>query len=235
MNKPESSATPESSRAQNARDQTDDGLQLTVHALPQAPLRSAGRFKMLLILLACAAPVVASYTMYFVVRPEGRTNYASLLTPAREWPSHVALSDGQGKPVSATSLRGQWLLVALAGASCDAACERRLFAQRQLREMLGRERERVDKLLIWLDDSPMPTALTQALAAAPAVTVLKAKRAELASWLGVAADDLDKTLYVVDPMGQWMMRAPDPVEPSKFKRDLERLLRASSSWDRAGR
>ena len=32
--------------------------------------------------------------------------------------------------------------------SCDAACEKRLFVQRQLREMLGRERDRVDK--VWL-------------------------------------------------------------------------------------
>jgi hypothetical protein len=31
------------------------------------------------------------------------------------------------------------------------------------------------------------------------------------------------------------MRAPVSPDPAKLKRDLERLLRASSSWDRAGR
>ena len=42
-------------------------------------------------------------------------------------------------------------------------------------------------------------------------------------------------LYVVDPMGEWMMRMPADPSPQKVKRDLDRLLRASASWDRAGR
>jgi hypothetical protein len=36
-------------------------------------------------------------------------------------------------------------------------------------------------------------------------------------------------------MGEWMMRFPPQPEPAKVKRDLERLLRASSFWDPAGR
>ena len=45
-------------------------------------------------------------------------------------------------------------------------------------------------------------------------------------------------LYLVDPMGNWMMRFPaqlDLAAAAKAKRDLERLLRASSSWDQPGR
>ena len=53
-------------------------LAFTVHSLPSPELaeptrRTArGRLKMLLVLLVCAAPVIASYFTYFVVRPEGR-------------------------------------------------------------------------------------------------------------------------------------------------------------------
>jgi len=36
-------------------------------------------------------------------------------------------------------------------------------------------------------------------------------------------------------MGEWMMRTPVKTEPAKFKKDLERLLRASQFWDQAGR
>jgi hypothetical protein len=45
-------------------------------------------------------------------------------------------------------------------------------------------------------------------------------------------------LYVVDPMGNWMMRfAPgiDLASASQAKKDLDRLLRASAFWDTAGR
>jgi hypothetical protein len=43
---------------------------------------------------------------------------------------------------------------------------------------------------------------------------------------------------VIDPMGNFMMRFPanmDVPGASKAKRDLDRLLKASSSWDQAGR
>jgi hypothetical protein len=49
---------------------------------------------------------------------------------------------------------------------------------------------------------------------------------------------LQDHLYVVDPQGHWMMRFPahmDVASASKAKRDLERLMRASASWDQAGR
>jgi hypothetical protein len=44
--------------------------------------------------------------------------------------------------------------------------------------------------------------------------------------------------YLVDPMGEWMMRFPAPIDREhlpRIKRDIERLLRASAGWDRAGR
>ena len=59
------------------------------------------------------------------------------------------------------------------------------------------------------------------------------------TWLSPAAgQQLQDHLYVIDPMGNWMMRFPanmDVASASKAKKDLERLLRASSSWDQAGR
>jgi hypothetical protein len=46
---------------------------------------------------------------------------------------------------------------------------------------------------------------------------------------------LAENLYIVDPMGEFMMRLPPQPDPGKTKRDLERLLRASASWDTPGR
>ena len=61
-------------------------------------------------------------------------------------------------------------------------------------------------------------------------------RVALAQWLAPAEGHvLEDHLYVVDPMGEWMMRPPARPDPQKFKRDLDRLLRASSFWDTPGR
>lgn len=219
-------------------------LQLTVHTLPrtdvagdEARRRTAtGRAKTLLVLLVCAAPVVASYLTFYVLRPEGRSNYGTLIEPARGVPADLPMVDLDGARVSAASLKGQWLLVVVGRGGCDAACEQRLFMQRQLREMSGRERDRIDKLWLVTDEAPIAPGLRAALAAAPAVQVLRVPGPALASWLAPAAgESLESHLYVVDPMGQWMMRAPAHADPAKLRRDIDRLLRASASWDRPGR
>ena len=223
-----------------------EALDISVHGIAapdladpvQAARRrtTSGRFKMLLVLAVCAAPVVASYLAYYVFRPQGRTNYGALVEPSRPLRPAMVLQRLDGTVVAPESLHGQWLLVTVAGADCGAGCERRLHLQRQVREMLGRERDRVDK--VWLvagGGAPAP-ALLQALQAAPATTVLRADRAAVAAWLAPAAGHaLDDHLYVVDPIGHWMLRFPADPDPARVKRDLERLLRASAGWDRAGR
>ncbi len=219
-------------------------LQLTVHALPRTDVAgddaqrrtTLGRAKMLLVLLVCAAPVLASYATFYLLRPEGRSNYGTLIEPARPLPADLPLADLDGRRVGAGSLKGQWLLVVVGRGACDAECERRLFMQRQLREMTGRERERIDKLWLVTDDAPISPRLRNALAAAPAAQVLRVPGVALGQWLvPVPGESLESHLYLVDPMGQWMMRAPPHADSAKLKRDLDRLLRASASWDRPRR
>lgn len=217
---------------------------LTVHSLP-TPAGAAdtpeartnlGRIKMLLILLACASPVIASYFTYFVIRPEGRSNYGALIQPARALPADLGLAELDGGAVDAASLKGQWLLLVTSPSACDAGCEQRLFMQRQLREMLGKDRDRLDKVWLVTDGSAPAAAVRDAALAAPGMRILRADAAAVGRWLEPApGHTLAEHLYVVDPMGAWMMRMPADAEPQKVLRDLRRLLRASSSWDEAGR
>ena len=205
-------------------------------ALAQDARRTrAGRWQMLLLALVCAAPVAASYFSYFVIRPQAHANFGALIDPQRPLPALNA-TDPQGKPVPMTSLKGQWLLVSVAGGACDAVCESNLYLQRQVREGLGKEKDRVDWVWLIDDEQPVRAALEPALHDA---TVLRVPQAALAQWLQPAAGHtLNEHLYLVDPMGHWMMRFPadlDKAGAGKARRDLERLLRASSSWDQPGR
>jgi hypothetical protein len=221
----------------------DQPLGLTVHSLPQ-PQEAAvadeqrtrtGRLKMLIVMLACAAPVIASYFTYYVVRPEGRRNYGELIEPQRPMPAWTA-TDLAGKPVSLPSLQGQWLLVSVGSGTCDDACEKHLYLQRQLRESLGKDKERLDWVWLVADDAPVRDALQPALQQA---TVLRVPQAQLAQWLSPAPGaQLRDHLYVIDPMGHWMLRFPpgqDTGTAAKVRRDLERLMRGSAGWDKPGR
>ena len=194
-----------------------------------------GRMRMLRVLLVCAAPVIASYFTYFVIRPEGRTNYGELILPTRGLPALV-LRTLDGAEVPAAALRGQWLLVVVGSSACDERCEQRLYMQRQLREMLGRERDRLDKIWFITDGATLAAPLRAAVEAGPAMTALRVEREALAGWLVPAEGQaLEDHLYIIDPRGEWMMRMPAAAEPARVKRDLDRLLRASASWDKAGR
>ena len=201
----------------------------------QARRTRAGRWQMLLLALVCAAPVIASYYSYYVARPEARRSFGELIEPQRPLPTASA-TDLSGRPVELTSLKGQWLLLSVAGGACDAACENNLYLQRQLREGLGKGKDRLDWVWLVSDDARLPEALLPALGQA---TVLRVPPAVLADWLAPAAGQaLTEHLYVVDPMGHWMMRFPaglDKAGAGRAKRDLERLMRASASWDQAGR
>jgi hypothetical protein len=217
---------------------SDEPLTLTVHSLPRADaadtsaMTRAGRWKMLLLLLVCASPVIASYLTYYVIRPEGRRNYGELIDPQRPLPAIVGL-DASGAEVPLTRLRDQWLFISVADSACDKVCEKHLFLQRQLRETLGKDKDRLDWVWLRTGARELTAPLREATSTA---TVLHVDAAALAGWLAPAAGHrLEEHLYLVDPIGNWMMRFPADADPRQVKRDLDRLLRASAFWDKAGR
>lgn len=221
----------------------DRPLALTVHSLPVPQEALAhdsgrtrrGRWRMLGVLLVCASPVIASYFTYYVVRPEARRNFGDLVEPQRPVPALRATAM-DGRTIALPSLKGQWLLLSVADGACDAACERHLWLQRQLREGLGKDKDRLDWVWLVSDAAPVPERLRPALSQA---TVLQVDAAGLSQWFAPArGHQLADHLYLVDPMGNWMMRFPaglDMAGAAKARRDLERLLRASASWDQPGR
>ena len=229
----------------NESKQSPHPLEMTVHSMPQNDSASdnaatiertkKGRWKMLLVLLLCASPVIASYVTYYFIRPEGRRNFGELINPQRVTPN-LSATQLSGASVNLQSLKGQWLLVSVSGGACDAGCQKHLYLQRQLRESLGKEKDRLDWVWLVSDAATVPDALLPALKGA---TVLRLPAEQITSWMQpAAAHQLADHLYLVDPMGNWMMRFPpglDAAAAKKAKSDIDRVMRASASWDQAGR
>jgi hypothetical protein len=221
----------------------DHPLGLTVYDLPSptevaqadAQRTVKGRWLMWVVLLVCAAPVIASYFTYYVIRPQIQKSYGDLIQPTRSIPA-LRVTDLNQQTVDLLSLKNQWLLISVASGGCDATCQEHLYLQRQILTSLGRERDRLDWVWLISDDVPVSADIMPALKEA---VVLRMRRADIEAWLQPAAGhDLSDHLYLVDPMGEWMMRFPTPIDREhapRIKRDLERLLRASAGWDQAGR
>lgn len=225
-------------------EQDTDPMQLSVHGLPKPQelgravsqqRTKYGRVQMLLVMLICAAPVVASYVSYYLIRPESRTNHGELITPPVPMPAdaQLTLTNQEGQVVPLSSLKQQWLFITVAGGQCDDVCEKQLYKQRQIREALGKDKDRVDRVWIIPDGQPMRAALNPAMQDA---LVLHADAAQLAAWLKAShAQNIEKDWYLVDPRGQWMMRFATTLEERLVYKDLSRLLRAAGDFDEAGR
>ena len=188
---------------------------------PDAPARRRARRTLALLALVCIAPVVASYVAYYWLRPAAQVNYGELLG-ARPAPEITAV-DGAGAPLRLASLRGTWVLLSADAADCDARCERKLYATRQARTMQGAGRERVVRVWLRPFDAPPPPA--ELLAQHPGMIIMRgdARQWDTLPGPGGAAANI----YLVDPLGNLVLRYPADPDIRRLAKDLERLLRAS--------
>lgn len=185
------------------------------------------RYRALYALLAvCAAPVVASYLAYYAFPPEGRTNYGTLIDPQRPLPA-LRLRHLDGGEVDVESLRGRWLMVMVDEAGCGEACQRRLWVMRQVRLTTGKDRDRVERVFLITDEAPLETMLLREY---DGTRFLRADRDELRAFLAQPADadaSIGDPIWLIDPLGNLMLRWPPEADPSRMKRDLTKLLKAS--------
>ncbi len=186
-----------------------------------------GRLQMLLLLLACAAPVIASYLAYYVFKPEGgKTNFGALVQPVQDL--NPAWFD--------IPFQGKWtLLVARPAGECavkNESCLEALFLMRQLRVAVGRESDRVQ--LVWINtdgksvDPEVLLAYDQKTAGFQILTLPADPklRAEFETWLN--RDGAGQKIQLIDPSPAKMMVFPVTNSPKEFgsiKKDLEKLLR----------
>jgi hypothetical protein len=179
-----------------------------------------------LLLAVCVAPVVASYTVYYLLPPSGRTNYGTLVEPQRPLPA-LGLRRLDGAAVESASLRGAWLMVQVDGGACDAACAMKLWQMRQVRLTTGKDAERVQRVWLIVDDAPLATSVIREY---DGTMFLRARADEVAAFLPLPAEDgarLADHIWLVDPLGNLMLRWPKDADPNRMKKDLIKLLKAS--------
>ena len=168
--------------------------------------------KLLLIGAVCVAPVLAGWAIYLSGwTPSATGNYGELIPP---------------RPLSAPALgalRGKWVLVTFDAAACDAYCEKKLYFLRQVRKAQGKEFERVERLWV-LTDGATPRA--ELLAAIEGTRIVRLKNIPGAG-TGDFPGNPVQHIYLIDPLGNLMMRFPPDPDPSRMVKDLQRLLKTS--------
>lgn len=180
-----------------------------------------GRRSLWLIVALCVAPVVASYVAFYVLPPARHTNYGELMNVSALPNSPLRLVDGT--PFELSSLRGKWILLMADPARCAEACERKLFTLRQLRLTQGKEMARIERAWLISDEGEIAPKLVDAVGG---TWLLRAGGSELIKHLPAERPVTDY-IYVIDPLGNLVLRYASDAEPSRIIKDLTRLLKTS--------
>jgi hypothetical protein len=187
--------------------------------------KSQGRWKLFAVILVCASPLIASYLSYYVIKPGGRTNYGAFIDP-RAYP--IPALEGRaldGKPLELGAFDGKWIMLQVDSGNCDKACREKMYAMRQLRLTQGREMTRVERVWLVTDNQSVDPQLLREY---DGTVVIRANANSVAKWLPVdTGGNVTNHLYMIDPLGNLMMRFPENPDLNKVKKDLARLLKAS--------
>ncbi|MBL8482484.1 MAG: hypothetical protein JNJ60_09820 [Rhodocyclaceae bacterium] len=184
-------------------------------------MKLAPRTTLLLIAAICVLPFLGSTLAYKFWRPDTTINYGELVTP-RPLPAATLPAPDGGK-FDTASLRGRWVLVQVDEASCDERCRYKLYSMRQVRAAVGKDMTRIERL--WL----MPAAGRpdeELLRAVPGMQIAAAPSADMQAWFAPATELRDH-IWLVDPLGNVMMRYPARPDGKAMIRDIERLLKYS--------
>lgn len=186
----------------------------------------------LIVALFVISPVVAWLIHSGVINvgfeaTQGK-NKGELVHPARPLQG-FALSDAEGNQVTENDLLGLWTMVEFAASPCVEDCMKNIYKMRQIRLALGKDAHRVQRVVI----TEKPDHMAKLMADNPGTRLLLTTDSSapfLKQFPGYSEGDISsigERIYIVDPLGNLMMRYPPKVDASDVLKDLRQLLKAT--------
>jgi cytochrome oxidase Cu insertion factor (SCO1/SenC/PrrC family) len=171
-------------------------------------------------------PLIASFYMYYgsAWRPAASTAHGELYSPARPLPQ-AELRDSKGQVAAVNVFSDKWTLVYIGDGACDDICKNSLYFMRQTRLSLNNEMTRVNRVFLATANCCDNEFLDREH---PGLLTLDASGPNAASLVAAfPATDRDRSLYVVDPLGNLVMRYDTRDSPKGMLDDLKKLLKLS--------
>jgi len=190
------------------------------------------RMSLVLLFTLFLSPLLLAILLFYMFpdwRPAGSSNHGQLVTPVRALPS-FEMETLAGEQIDETFLRGKWTLVYLLQGACDKTCVEQLYNIRQVRLAQGKNIDRLQRLLVWENGavSREDQAELQKYFPGQVIVPLTGQQAVVEVFsLDEQQPMAARRVYLVDPLGNLMMRYEPDDEPKGMIKDLERLLKYS--------
>jgi cytochrome oxidase Cu insertion factor (SCO1/SenC/PrrC family) len=187
--------------------------------------RRRGRQILLIIAALFLLPVLVSFALYYgkLWRPAGSASLGELIDPAR--PLKVAgLRNPDGTPAGSDALSGKWTLIYIGDGACDADCRTALVFGRQTRLALNDQMSRVQRVFLATGNCCAGDYFAREQ---PGLVALDASAPEAQALLSQFPAERRTSLYIVDPLGNLMMRHDAAHTSKDLLTDLKKLLKLS--------
>jgi hypothetical protein len=190
------------------------------HEDPSVAARRRGRLLLIIVGVFFLGPVVVAWVMHNLGwQPGGHVNKGALLSP----PIALAAFDAPRLDAGERALRENvWSVVIVSRGECSAACAQSVADTRRVLDLLGADRDRVQRILVsTVPPAPGDAGTGQDLIAFDASTPAQAA---LAAPFAAAADG---AYYVADPRRNLILSYAPGQNAKDLLDDLKRLLKYS--------
>ena len=174
-------------------------------------------------------PLLGAFWLYYAggLRPAGSTNHGELISPAR--PLEAAnLVTAEGKAARGDLLRGKWTLVYVGDGQCDEGCRKALWTMRQTRLLLAEDMDRVQRVFVAEADCCDTVFLNREHPGLETVAPADdAARGWIDQFPRTSSETSGPYIFIIDPLGNLMMRFDSSQNPKGLLQDLEKLLKLS--------
>lgn len=208
---------------------TNNGERSQAKVKSATPSKFKSRVTMLALFMVFFGPIFLAMFLYSnlnIWSPADTMNHGELILPTAPL-EYLDLTDiDSGDPVTLETIKDQWTLIYMGKGDCDTSCQANLIKVRQLRILLGRELDRVQYLFLALDESAREAAnkLGQEHPRMVRTQVNSGMSGKQSSAFG---DNPVGIFYLIDPLGNLVLRYKKDYDAKGMLKDLRRLLKVS--------
>ncbi|HEY8507975.1 MAG TPA: hypothetical protein VIL32_06445 [Steroidobacteraceae bacterium] len=192
---------------------------------PAANLRARNLRTVLALAALFFLPLAVSFWMYYATdwRPAPKS-HGELIQPVRQLPNPQLIELTGGGSQRNAVFDNKWAIVYIGPGPCDEDCRAALYFMRQTRLGLNNDMTRVSRIFLATGDCCDHQFLRTQHAG---MRVYDASSDEARALLEEFPPERAQSLFIVDPLGNLVMRYDTRKEPSGLLRDLKKLLKLS--------
>lgn len=185
------------------------------------------KLALIAVFLVFLLPVIAATLMHsewLDWQPGGMRNHGELLQPVLPLRDFQVASNGE--VIARDALLERWMLVYYQTPACTEACLENLYWLRQVRRAQDRHQPDVGLVFAGRTAVSAETAADIALLAEDFLILAGPEAAGF--WTQLPVDGVNAAFFIIDPVGNIILRYPDDADHNGIRRDLRRLL----TWTR---